>query len=228
MNTKLSSFNPLSLDIQTIIDSGKVIGKGSERTCYVLKDFPGVVFKISPAGHTKQAERELAYYRFLKSRNVPLDHIPLIYGSAKDETGGIIILQQLILDQRNKISKSLYGFVDEASSDVALETKRAYAHEILNRLEDYLLEHNIVTCDVVPSNVLLCRKNHRLNFYLIDGMGTEDFIPLCKYWSWLGQPKITRHINKARRKLDMFADQLKEKLRDPEFRLQRKIRNEIG
>lgn len=226
MSTNLSSLNPLSLDIETIKEYGKVIGSGSERTCYVLKAFPGVVFKVSPAGHTKQAERELAYYRFLKTRNIPLDHIPLIYGSTKDESGGIIILQQLIMDQRNEISKSLYGFVDEASSDVALETKRAYAHEILNRLEDYLLEHNIVTCDVVPSNVLLCRKNHRLNFFLIDGMGTEDFIPLCKYWPCLGRPKIVRHINKARRKLDKFADELKEKLKDPDFRLQRKISRE--
>lgn len=211
VNTNLSYLSPLELDIQTIIDNGKVIGRGSERTCYVLDDFPGIVFKVSSPNHTKQAERELAYYRFLKSKNIPFEHIPSIYGSTRDMSGGVIIIQQLILDSQNKISKSLYGFIAEASSIADLETKRAYAHEILNNLEDYLIKHNIVTCDVVPSNILLCRKDERrLNFFLIDGMGTEDFIPLCKYCPWIGKAKIRRHMRKARRKLDLYTDSLKE------------------
>lgn len=198
------------------MDNGKVIGRGSERICYAIDDFPKMVFKVSLPNHTKQAERELAYYNFLTSRNTSFDHIPKIYGSSIDsQNGGIVILQQLILDSENKISKSLYGFLDEAESFDSVDKKTAYAHEILNRLEDYLIKYNIVTCDVVPGNILLCRKDpDNFNFYLIDGIGTHDFIPLCKYWPWLGEKKIRRHMKKARRKLNNYAEHVKNKIRN--------------
>lgn len=216
VNTNLSSLSPLELDIQTIIDNGKVIGRGSERICYALDDFPGKVFKISLPNHTKQAERELAYYEFLRSRSTSFEHIPLIYGFTKDpEKGGIIILQQLILDDENKVSKSIYGFLDEAETFDSVDKKTVYAHEILNQLEEYLIKYNIVTCDVVPGNILLCRKDpDNFNFYLIDGIGTHDFIPLCKYWPWLGEKKIRRHMKKARRKLNNYAKYVKNKIKN--------------
>lgn len=212
----MSSLNPLELDIQTIIDSGKVIGRGSERTCYVLDAFPGKVFKVSLPNHTKQAERELDYYNFLKARNTSFEHIPRIYGSSENpKKEGIVILQQLILDAPDKVSKSIYGFLDEAESVAAVDYKKAYAHEILNRLEEYLIKYNIVTCDVVPGNILLCRKDpDNFTFYLIDGIGTHDFIPLCKYWPWFGEKKIRRHMKKARRKLERYAEHVKNNIRN--------------
>lgn len=216
VKTNIGSLNPLELDIQTIMDHGKVIARGSERICYTLDDFPEKLFKVSLPNHTKQAERELAYYEFLKSRNTSFDHIPKIYGFSGDsQKSGIVILQQLILDTENKVSKNLYGFLDEAESFDAVDTRTAYAHEILNRLEEYLIKYNIVTCDVVPGNILLCRKDpDNFNFYLIDGIGTHDFIPLCKYCPWLGEKKIRRHMKKARRKLNNYADHIKNRIQN--------------
>lgn len=74
-----------------------VIGKGTERTCYLNPADKTHLVKISPRTNAKQTLREISYFGYLKRKGVPFDHLPRFYGKIEGE-GFIGIEQELIRD----------------------------------------------------------------------------------------------------------------------------------
>ncbi|MCZ4065153.1 PhoP regulatory network YrbL family protein [Oxalobacter sp. JAC-2022] len=75
----------------------RVIGQGTERTCYQHPENPARCVKIIRKSRFKQTLREISYFGYLKRKGVPFDHLPRFYGKIEGE-GFIGIEQELIRD----------------------------------------------------------------------------------------------------------------------------------
>lgn len=191
------------INIDLLKQNGEIIGRGAERTCYQLPDKPDRVFKVCTLDKSKQSRREIKYFAFLEKRGVPFDHIPKYYGYTADNNH-LIIEQEKVVGDDGSPAISFADYVKEGCTDEEIRFRYEECLKLLDQVEIYLSNHNIVTCDINPYNILRVRREGKPTFVIIDGLGTEDFIPLSQYFSFLGKPKIKRHTEKVRRKLKKF------------------------
>ena len=83
---------------QLVLDFGKLkeVGAGNERRCFIDPKEPGLLYKLSRPGRSRQTRREIAYFSFLKRRGVPFSHIPEFYGAFRCQEG-IGLLQEFLI-----------------------------------------------------------------------------------------------------------------------------------
>lgn len=166
----------------------KCIGTGSERTCYLNKKDINQCFKVSEIKKSKQSKREIKYLSFLKKMNIPFTHLPELYGIVKDDKY-IGIIQEVIYDDNGSISLNMRNHMEKFSSDDSMQDKLLTC---LDELKNYLLEYNIIPCDLVLSNILIQNTKHGWKAIIIDGFGTTEVIPYNNYIPFLGRKKIAR------------------------------------
>ena len=142
------------------------IGKGRERTCYILPDDTTKIVKISGNETNTQTQREIAFYRTIKNKkDFNYAQLPRFYGLCNTNLGeGFIV--DLVQDYNGEVSKSLRWYLNQGHPLAEYEN-------LLTDLRTYLLEQLIIiNHDMVPGNLLLQKlssKNSRL--VLIDGIG---------------------------------------------------------
>ena len=191
----------------------RVIGRGTERTCYQNPADPARCVKIARKGRFKQTIRETGYFRFLANRGVPFDHLPQFYGKI-EEKGIIGIEQELILDrmaddgsgngERMNSSKTIDQYL---ASRRTPEEIRIFWHA-LDELKAWLLKYNVLALGIDHNNVVVNltegggARNTRM--ILIDGVYDTEWIPVSKYLPCFGRRKILRRWNR-------FIDQLHER-----------------
>lgn len=191
------------VNIDLLKQSGEIIGRGTERTCYQLPDVPDRIFKVSTLDKSKQSRREIEYFTFLKKKGVPFDHIPKYYGYTEDK-GFLIIEQEKVVGDDGRPAISFADYVRKGGTKEEICSRYEECLRLLDQLEIYLSDNKIVTCDINLHNILRVWQGGKPTFVIIDGLGTEDFIPLAQYFSFFRNPKIKRHIDKVRRKLEKF------------------------
>lgn len=170
----------------------KCIGTGSERHCYVKKSDKSICYKISNKNKAKQSKREISYIYYLKSKNIPFTHIPETYGIIKEKKF-IGIIQEVIYDADDCISLNLKEHIKRFCNNK--EEKKKLLH-CLNTLKEYLIQYNIIPCDLVLSNILIQNKNNHWKAIIIDGLGTTEIIPYTNYIPYFGRIKINRKWDK--------------------------------
>jgi hypothetical protein len=174
------------------------IGKGRERTCYVLPDDSTKIVKISGDETNAQTRREVAFYRTIeKKKDFNYAQLPRFYGLCNTNLGeGFIV--DLVQDYNGEISKSLRWYLNQGSLLAEFET-------LLEDLKKYLLEQLIIiNHDMVPGNLLLQKlssKSSRL--VLIDGIGDVVAIRWLNYF-----PSHVR--SKIRRRWERFENRLRQ------------------
>ena len=188
----------------------RVIGQGTERTCYQNPADQTRCVKMVRDGRFKQTLREISYFRFLADRGVPFDHLPRFYGKIATK-GSIGIEQELIMDRisdekaENGIRMHCSKTIDQyLASPRTSEEIRAF-WQALDELKTWLLKYNVLALGIDHNNVVVNlteRKGTRM--ILIDGVYDTEWIPVSKYIPYFGRRKIMRRWNR-------FIDQLREK-----------------
>ncbi len=179
----------------------RVIGQGTERTCYQHPADQTRCIKITHNGRFKQTIRETRYFNFLANKGVPFDHLPRFYG--KIEGNGFIgIEQELILDHvtddkstdnhRPTSSKTIDQYV---ASPLTPEEIRAF-WKALNELKAWLLKYNVLALGIDHYNVVVNRTENGIRMVLIDGVYDTEWIPVSQYFPFLGRRKILRRWNR--------------------------------
>jgi hypothetical protein len=183
---------------------GEVIGKGTERVCYINKKNPKTCFKVSRRGHSKQTLREAKYFEYLKRNNVVPTFMPKYIGFY-EEDDLYILEQERIGSGEHETVKTIKEFISEATE---IELKQL--ERVLDNLKCEMIQLNVIVSDMRTTNgyvVLYKGEIDRVVFF--DGYGAPEFIPLANIFSWAGKRKIQRQWNKFLRyyhnDLKMFA-----------------------
>lgn len=181
-----------------------IIGKGSERICYLNPSNKTHLFKISPKSNAKQTLREINYFRFLIGRGIPFDHLPKFYGTINgDDFTGLV--QEFIPVSENTIySETLKTYLD---NPLSLEQKKK-VRNALEVLKAYLLRYNIIPSDLFHDNIAVKHTPSGISLYLIDGLGSTELIPVSNYLKALGNRKILRKWEKFTQKIATLYPQL--------------------
>lgn len=156
--------------------------KGTERSCFVNPVNKEQVLKLSPRRQAKQTLREIQYFQYLIKKKVPFTHLPVFYGTIKNNDY-VGFLQQAVRNQGGDMSVSVFKYCREGG---------IVPKEELARFFCYLYRYNILPCDLNAHNILAQKTAEGLRLVLIDGLGCTDFIPLAQYWPWWGRHKIVR------------------------------------
>lgn len=170
----------------------ELIGKGAERQCFLFPDDKKRCLKVSLISKSKQSKREIKYLSYLKKKNIPFNNIPVFYGVFKSETH-IGIEQEIIRDSNGSISNNLAEHIR-----IYCRENKENQNKLLSALDElyfFMLSYNVVPCDLVLSNILIQVEGVSWRAYIIDGLGTTEFIPLTNYVNFLSQMKIKRKWN---------------------------------
>lgn len=173
-----------------------LIGSGKNRSCYQHPEDPNLCVKVlHDHSHPKTQRRETRYFNHLHKVGVSWDYVvPLIEMLPTSLGEGAVF--ELIRDQNGEISKTVHHYLlqnDSEMDKLIVEALRAMKH--------HLLQQNIVFRDLNPLNLLLQNQDdHHYQLKVIDGIGHNEWIPLCNT-TFFGQRKIKRMWN---RKLDYW------------------------
>lgn len=164
-----------------------VVGRGDERICYLHPVKPGRCLKISRLDKKKQTMREISYFLYLKKKGASFSMIPDFYGVVKGDNF-IGFEQELILGNNGFFPPNLYHYL---SGDLSsFQEKKLWS--ALGKYKKYLIDNNIVVCDLVLSNFLVVECEKQTKIYLVDGFGASEFFPVANYSKFIGRLKINR------------------------------------
>lgn len=192
----------------------RVVGQGTERTCYQNPADPTRCVKIIRKARFKQTLREISYFSYLKRKGVPFDHLPRFYGKIEGE-GFIGIEQELIQDTVSSGESISFTPPYTHSSAVSSPTIRTWLSmprsqeqiqefwNALDELKSYLLRYNILALGIDYNNVVVQSTENGIKMILIDGVYDTEWIPVSKYSRFFGKRKIMR-------RWERFINQLKE------------------
>ncbi len=184
-------YPPLHLPLSALTE----IGSGSERSCFIDPLHPERVYKLSKPGCSEQTRREIAYFTFLKQRQVPFTHIPEFYGGFSCE-GRVGIVQSYIASTDAVEVQPLDALLHQPKPEILLPPDKLQTAYL--ELKHYLLRYNVLPSDMYSHNLLLQRRrsDDALRLYLIDGLGSHVALPLNNFIRSLGARTILKHCRK--------------------------------
>lgn len=175
-------------------------GKGTERTCYRNPETPDRCIKVSIKSQSKQSRREIKYYQFLAKRKVSYEHIPKFYREV-DEGDYLGLEMEFVCNADGSGSPNLHQYLQQPLTPEQLST---FLQE-LEKVKHYLIDNNIVPCDLVANNLLVTAQRDGIKIIMVDGLGGTELIPLSNYFPYFGRRKIERKWDKFMRERVMTA-----------------------
>lgn len=166
-----------------------LVGAGGHRECYRHPQDRKLCIKITVSHDKRQSVRELTYYAILERRGIAWDMLPRYYGDISTNRG-IGAVYDFIVDENGQPSSTLQRRLSDAAwmAQHWRELRRS-----LGELREYLLRYGIVTMNLHPENILCqMRTGGRIRLYIVDNVGTADFVPLAKYSRLFARLKMKR------------------------------------
>lgn len=193
----------LSIDffsIMLVLDDNHYFAKGYSRNCYTHPSNDNRCLKIAitqnpkrTPGIVKGIERENKYYKHLAKQNISWAHLSQYYGDIETNRG-LASVYQLIRDPDNQISKSLEYCLSEADF---IKKHSDQLISALNELFKYMKDNVILTTSLLPRNIVVqLSTTSVIKLYLIDDIGSSEFIPFSQYIRYLGKRKVVRKWEK--------------------------------
>ncbi len=177
------------------IDNTHIIDIGNDRKCYLHPEDRSKCIKITYSGDYQQEKKEIRYYHYLIRRNVSFARVADFYGTACTSRGTGCVFE-LVRDYDASISRRLSYYLHTRQID-----RQHLKHELEN-LKQYLLDQNILVRDLRLDNILYQKQNKETGrFIIIDGLGNNEFLPLCTYLKVLGRRKTVRKWNRFAHRL---------------------------
>lgn len=170
------------------LTSGDLIASGGHRSCYYHPQNPNRCIKILHSDSAVRDEtREIQYFNVLSRRKINWQMIARLYGKVETSLGSGVEFD-LIRDNDGAVSRPLAWYLEQ--HDPALNQAAVVATE---QVVNNLLDQNVIFRDLIAENILLQKLGeNRFNPVVVDGIGHNDFIPLCNYSAYLGRKKNLR------------------------------------
>jgi len=182
---------------------GKILGEGSERTCYLYSYSCEKCLKISKKKNCEQTMREIGYFQRLKKRNVKVNFLPEFYESfCTDRYVGYV--QECFLSKANGGIWDVVSPLDQYIANTGNDIKMI--REELSLLKKQMIESNVICCDLSTSNVLKVKNEEVEKLVVIDGVGYSELVPLCEYMRLIGRRKIERQWNKLENRISIWLE----------------------
>jgi len=180
------------------------IGRGSERVIYEHPANPGLLLKILDRSQQRSRKRQARWYtRYLREGEYRLFLTELseyVAAAARADSNwcelpiaGVSGVIQTSLGMALVVEKIIGEDGGLAPTLEHILAKRSFTAELRLALDAFfqsLADHHIIFNDVGPSNIVYGRNSAgRLGFYLIDGFGVKQCVPL---YAW------SQHLNRRR------------------------------
>lgn len=171
------------------LNAGDIVGKGSERCCYVHPGNADRCIKVAyrASRNDKQNRNEIKYLKRLQRNRIDWSHIPRCHGWVETSVG-VGLVYDYFHTEDGLPMPGIGRLVTQGRitrSDLAAP---------LEQLRQYLLSNRIVVRDLKPSNVVCdADAGDSLRLYLIDGIGNGDFVKVADYIPIYARTKIERH-----------------------------------
>ncbi len=184
--------------------------QGDNRACYVHPHDDNSCVKILHAGrHKKVQQRELRYFNSLYRRKADMSKVARLLEVCPTNKGEGVVFE-LIRDFDGSISKTVHDYL--------IQNKPEYDAMLVDKIAElkaYLYTEAIVFRDLITLNMLIQRKSATdFSIVVVDGIGHDDFIPICNISKRLARKKIIRMWNKKRGKWFEHYPQLAGKVTD--------------
>lgn len=178
---------------------GVLIGKGSEKECFLHKIDNTKCLKMGRTNNCKQIKREIKYFEYLqRTGKCQASFVPKFYGSFKT-------LDFIGYEHECFLDRSKGGIFDVACPLwQCLKTSNCNKHQIrkeLLQLKDEMIKFNIICNDLHEGNIFRVQTEYQSKFVIIDGFGAPELIPICKYVKFVGSNKICRQWEKFRQRI---------------------------
>ena len=146
-----------------------ILGKGSERICYIHPLDKNKVIKIfyNQKSTNNQNILEYKYFKFLEKKNVNFSHITKCYYWLETNLGKGLVFHR-ILNYDNTNALGFQYFLKNKKFSFKEE------NELLEELRFYLVNNNILFTDATTINVI-CQKinTNKYKLIIIDGLGAK-------------------------------------------------------
>lgn len=183
----------LDPDREWQLDENQLMGFGKHHRCYRHPGDNSLCIKVlQPDRHSKVLRREISYYSHLTKRNIDWRHIARFHGEVKTQLGVGAVFERV----RNADGSTASSLSQMLKAGTPPLDPAALAAEI-NRMMQNIYRQAIVLSDFNLRNLLWQVKadaTHRL--VIVDGIGHNDFIPLCEVIPRFAQRKIVRTWNR--------------------------------
>ncbi|MFP4350138.1 MAG: YrbL family protein [Thermodesulfobacteriota bacterium] len=178
------------------LEENILISQGDDRLCYQHPEAPDKCIKITYSQNPVQSRKEAAYYQHLISRKVSFRRLSRFYGRIPTNKGKGYVFE-LIRDYDGNISKTLLHYLGTDSGSVPRIRRD------LPRLKNYLVEEGIMVRDLKAENLVYQRLDGPTGkLIIIDGVGNNEFLPVCNWSRYLARKKIIRKWDRFIRKLN--------------------------
>ncbi len=177
----------------TKIDEQKLIGSGSHHDCYEHPDDPALCIKvIHTEDQKKMLRREVSYHQSLLKRNISWSALARYHGAIITNRG-IGSVFDVVRDNDGQISQSLHHLLQEQDNELDIDQ---IAQQI-NQMIKSFYRQGIVISDLNLRNILVkFDRTQQWQLVLVDGIGHDDFIPLCNISISYARKKIARTWNR--------------------------------
>ncbi|AXR06582.1 YrbL family protein [Salinimonas sediminis] len=182
------------------LSDSQLISSGSNRKCYYHPTDASLCVKVLHASSPKKSQtREIDYFSVLKSRGISWEMIAQLHEVVETSEGTGVVFD-LVQDYDGSVSKTLGYYLAQDNPAI-----NKVAVEKLGELIEYLVNENIIFRDLISENVGLKRaQDNTFTPVVVDGIGHNDFIPLCTYVKFFGRKKNLRKWH--REKYNWFSD----------------------
>ena len=187
--------------VLTLTDSA-LLSSGSNRQCYYHPHDANLCVKVlHKESPVKTQTREIKYFNLLKRRNITSPMIAELVEVVPTNRGTGVVFE-LVRDVDGQVAKTVGHYLkrDDPFFNRLVVDK-------LDELIKHLVGKNIIFRDLITENVVLRRIDEDQYVpVVVDGIGHNDFVPQCDYFTVLGRRKNLRKWN--REKYNWFNDYL--------------------
>ncbi len=181
--------------------------EGGNRLCFIHPDNPDRCLKVIHPGLLNKIKRNKSWYKRLRSLESFDDNLreQEAYNQKALKTSDPEIWLHLAkwygMTETN-IGRASETELIKSKGDIA-ETLEAYlfregiTEEIKLSIEEFhtwLEKHLVLTKNLIPHNLVLSRQDKKIIIKIIDGLGSQAFIPLPSYSNFFAKRYVKRRI----------------------------------
>ena len=197
------------------LDGLTPFAEGGNRKCFIHPDNPDRCLKVIHPGLLQKIRNnkpwykrfrslesfddnlreELAYkQKALRSNNPKIwKHLAKWYG--KTETSLGIASETELIKNDNQIAETLESYLfTNGLTDEIKDSIENFHHWLRNNL--------VLTKNLIPHNLVLKKENNTLNIKIIDGLGSQSFIPFPSYSKFFAKRYVERRIELMWRRIN--------------------------
>ncbi len=190
------------------LDGMTPFAKGGNRLCFVHPNNPNRCLKVVHPGLLDEIKKNKSWYKRLRSiksfddnlreqqaynqkalrKDDPgiWSHLAKWYGMTETNIG--MASETELITNGGEIAETLeaYLFREGTTEEIKLS---------IEKFQSWLREHLILTKNLIPHNLVLGHENDKIVIKIIDGLGSQAFIPLPNYSDFFAKRYVERRID---------------------------------